>query len=678
MATVTSTHVAATTNATKAAKAATTACNSMLQPTAMQSLTVVRNVLGATIGSITYLRNVFPEHNFKDTRLNGLQLKTLVPKQTPQADLLIDWIDRGCCDALDRQYLRTMVFGIYVNEASPEELAEAYTFSFSYPDKDRWCIAVSKDGKEEFRFKTRQDVTRATCEMLRHLLVLTQTMAPLPENAFLTMKLYYYDHVTPSDYEPPMFRAGVDSPLQIAGNKPLEISLGHVASPYHSLCLKVHTASTPPFSKDDNDNCDESVISAAEGLSSPNADIDEEKSSGDTHVAKVVAQIGQMDLQSSAHDGALAPASSQVHEENQQTTQDLINALRVGAAPAAESAQPGHVNRRIPTQSGGGHLVQQSCHAVGFLNQDMATLVGDAQADTQPLSPAQVYPIRRSPIIPPLCEPMSPNASVASSRKSTSPHGDIGCNPISLLATIRCPCGVNEHEPDLVQCRWCKLSSHAICLGLLPSSKYSAVHTCHECTRNRHGETAESILQKALLRRALFRIWDQDCVESILELANTIHVDASVAKQVSEWLEKLGILIQVIHSPGKKTLRSCPQRFTVMRSPATFAEYTRLFPSATKAATTTKHPVQRTYQHHCLANPKRHSPSATVEVIHPSRVCEGGVSPKETHPVSTSPTADICTKGPKSLKQCPSEKTTLNYPQKRRKVSVVAHDICIF
>ncbi|KAJ1343258.1 hypothetical protein BSLG_002284 [Batrachochytrium salamandrivorans] len=575
MATVTSTHVAATTNATKAAKAATTACNSMLQPTAMQSLTVVRNVLGATIGSITYLRNVFPEHNFKDTRLNGLQLKTLVPKQTPQADLLIDWIDRGCCDALDRQYLRTMVFGIYVNEASPEELAEAYTFSFSYPDKDRWCIAVSKDGKEEFRFKTRQDVTRATCEMLRHLLVLTQTMAvtpllspvsPAARECILTMKLYYYDHVTPSDYEPPMFRAGVDSPLQIAGNKPLEISLGHVASPYHSLCLKVHTASTPPFSKDDNDNCDESVISAAEGLSSPNADIDEEKSSGDTHVAKVVAQIGQMDLQSSAHDGALAPASSQVHEENQQTTQDLINALRVGAAPAAESAQPGHVNRRIPTQSG----------------------------------------------------------------------------------------------------------------GLLPSSKYSAVHTCHECTRNRHGETAESILQKALLRRALFRIWDQDCVESILELANTIHVDASVAKQVSEWLEKLGILIQVIHSPGKKTLRSCPQRFTVMRSPATFAEYTRLFPSATKAATTTKHPVQRTYQHHCLANPKRHSPSATVEVIHPSRVCEGGVSPKETHPVSTSPTADICTKGPKSLKQCPSEKTTLNYPQKRRKVSVVAHDICIF
>ncbi|KAH6559919.1 hypothetical protein BASA62_000073 [Batrachochytrium salamandrivorans] len=85
MATVTSTHVAATTNATKAAKAATTACNSMLQPTAMQSLTVVRNVLGATIGSITYLRNVFPEHNFKDTRLNGLQLKTLVPKQTPSS-----------------------------------------------------------------------------------------------------------------------------------------------------------------------------------------------------------------------------------------------------------------------------------------------------------------------------------------------------------------------------------------------------------------------------------------------------------------------------------------------------------------------------------------------------------------------------------------------------------------
>ncbi|KAL2913621.1 hypothetical protein HK105_206923 [Polyrhizophydium stewartii] len=204
------------------------------QPTAQQSLTVVRNVLAATVGSITYLRNLFPEDNFKDTKLNGLQLKTLLPNKTPQADKLIAWIDRGCYDALEKQYLRSMVFGIYLDESNPDELCEVYTFSFSYPDKNRWCISLSKDGKEEFSFKTREDITRATCEMLRRLLVLTQTLEPLPARSYLTMKLLYYDEVTPPSYQPPLFRAGQDTPLRIAGDNSIQVDLGRIASPFHS------------------------------------------------------------------------------------------------------------------------------------------------------------------------------------------------------------------------------------------------------------------------------------------------------------------------------------------------------------------------------------------------------------------------------------------------------------
>ncbi|KAL5040701.1 hypothetical protein RTP6_007686 [Batrachochytrium dendrobatidis] len=463
-----------------------TASQVLLQPTAQQSLTVVRNVLGATIGSITYLRNVFPEHNFKDTRLNGLQLKTLVPKQTSQADLLISWIDRGCCDALNKQYLRTMVFGIYVNESCPEELTEAYTFSFSYPDKDRWCISVSKDGKDQFRFKTRQDVTRATCEMLRHLLVLTQTMNPLPENAYLTMKLYYYDNITPPDYQPPMFCAGIDTPVCIAGEKLLQVNLGQVSSPYHALSLKVHAPSLVSNTGENNEQEDESVNEFETEMSIKNTNVKDSTLSSKTQVSLVEEQIGRLELnavhmpnESTAHKDRLIKENQKPHKSRHSTS---------------NTAKQGKF---------------ESIQKQGFANEER-------NIDCDVVVRDQL-------------------------------------NTINQWTGIRCPCGVNEHGPNLVQCRWCKLWSHAICLGYLPTTKHSSVHTCHECARSNDGKSPESILQTALIRHALFRIWDLDGISTIAEFSSLIHVKTCVAKQVVQWLENLGILEK------KPTFKALPQ-----------------------------------------------------------------------------------------------------------------------
>lgn len=58
---------------------------------------------------------------------------------------------------------------------------ESYTFNFSYPDKDLWCITIDALGKESFSLKTRSEIMNATSLMLRRLLILTQTLKVFPD-----------------------------------------------------------------------------------------------------------------------------------------------------------------------------------------------------------------------------------------------------------------------------------------------------------------------------------------------------------------------------------------------------------------------------------------------------------------------------------------------------------------
>jgi meiosis-specific protein HOP1 len=69
---------------------------------------------------------------------------------------------------------------------------------------------------------------RATTELLRRLLILTQALDALPASTFLTMRLYYYEDVTPLDYEPAAFRDGGDGPRLAFGTAVERIGVGRV------------------------------------------------------------------------------------------------------------------------------------------------------------------------------------------------------------------------------------------------------------------------------------------------------------------------------------------------------------------------------------------------------------------------------------------------------------------
>ena len=81
------------------------------------------------------------------------------------------------------------------------------------------------------------DIYKSTQNLLRSLIVLTQGMDPLADT-MMTMKLTYYDAVTPSDYEPAGF---VPTPL-VKPQLPVgsvHLQSGHVSTLHHSVQLGV-------------------------------------------------------------------------------------------------------------------------------------------------------------------------------------------------------------------------------------------------------------------------------------------------------------------------------------------------------------------------------------------------------------------------------------------------------
>lgn len=117
-----------------------------------------------------------------------------------QVNELLSWLETGCFDALEKQYLKTMELGIYMDPSQPRQLIESYEFHFSYPGKDQYCFTMHQAIVENGKL-TRKEITKATAQMVRRLLTLTETLDPLPDGAYLTMRLEYYDSAPNGKYK---------------------------------------------------------------------------------------------------------------------------------------------------------------------------------------------------------------------------------------------------------------------------------------------------------------------------------------------------------------------------------------------------------------------------------------------------------------------------------------------
>lgn len=144
----------------------------------------MKHLISTTFSCIGYLRDLFDENCFEDHFLCELSLKRLRRGTSPEVDALLNWIEFGIFDALEKRYLKSVHFGIYLDPVSPEDLIENYAFKISYaPFDGESCAAqlsslsIEQNNKTIMQFSQGEsDFKKMAVHILRTLCVLAQTL----------------------------------------------------------------------------------------------------------------------------------------------------------------------------------------------------------------------------------------------------------------------------------------------------------------------------------------------------------------------------------------------------------------------------------------------------------------------------------------------------------------------
>ncbi|KAG6492707.1 hypothetical protein ZIOFF_047672 [Zingiber officinale] len=191
-----------------------------------------------SFGSVALLiRSEFPDSSFGNA--NDMKIKKLMPMDA-ESRRLIDWMEKGVYDALQKKYLKTLTFSICEELGGP--MIEEYAFSFNYgsSDGEEVCMKLSHNGnkKNGATFKSNMnDVTpdqmrSSACKMIRTLVSLMRTLDQMPEE--------------PEDYEPPFFRkCSENEPACTWAKTPLKMEVGSVNSRHLLFSLKVKSILDP-------------------------------------------------------------------------------------------------------------------------------------------------------------------------------------------------------------------------------------------------------------------------------------------------------------------------------------------------------------------------------------------------------------------------------------------------
>uniref|UniRef100_H3CNB7 Zebrafish testis-expressed 38 n=1 Tax=Tetraodon nigroviridis TaxID=99883 RepID=H3CNB7_TETNG len=200
------------------------------------SLVFVKRMMAVAVSSITYLRGIFPEDAYRSRYLEDLCIKVLRENcNTSGANKIVKWM-MGCFDALEKHYLQIVFIGVYTNPEEPDHIIESYQFKFKYTEKGPQ-MDIQRNNDMQMHV-TVENTKRASVLLIRKLFLLMQNLHVLPNNVYLTMKLYYYDDITPADYQPPGFKKGECDSLWFEGTA-VHFRVGEVQTLFHTLRVRV-------------------------------------------------------------------------------------------------------------------------------------------------------------------------------------------------------------------------------------------------------------------------------------------------------------------------------------------------------------------------------------------------------------------------------------------------------
>ncbi|XP_042900771.1 uncharacterized protein [Parasteatoda tepidariorum] len=205
----------------------------------------IKKLIAVSLSSITYVRGIFPEKAYGNKDLSGVKLKILNEDCGLKSVQKFINLVRNCYDAVEKKY-------IVPDPQNREEILELYTLVFRYKDDEN---SVTCNGKNQMSSKTIDPVKQATLLMLKNAVSLSDMLEPLPKDAYLTVKLLYYDDVTPPDYEPVGFGPCQNEKFGFVGET-MKIQVGKIDTDAHGFKFYLKTALGQSMSQ----NCDQNSM----------------------------------------------------------------------------------------------------------------------------------------------------------------------------------------------------------------------------------------------------------------------------------------------------------------------------------------------------------------------------------------------------------------------------------
>ncbi|KAI9699993.1 MAG: DNA binding protein [Candelina mexicana] len=171
--------------------------------------------------------------------------KTLIRgKGDGRADQMLDWLELGVFDALERNVLASMRVTIFVEKPSPANVVEAYTYTFRYLTSTGG-LPIGLAGMEVSGLSSKAlavaDVQLGVIQIVRRLVLVDQTLPALPDNRFLNIQLFYTDDC-PRNYEPLGFEKCVDWTIYFPKDERIKrdtLKIGRLDTGFHEVGLEV-------------------------------------------------------------------------------------------------------------------------------------------------------------------------------------------------------------------------------------------------------------------------------------------------------------------------------------------------------------------------------------------------------------------------------------------------------
>ncbi|KAJ3233723.1 HORMA domain-containing protein 1 [Chytriomyces hyalinus] len=476
--------------------------------TRLESLQLTQNLLRSSIATIAYLRGLFPEQDFDQSLFNGMSLKRMKKGVSNRMDSLCDALEAGCFDALQKGYLRLIVFSIYrppsdASNLRENDLIESYEFEFQYPSATEVVMSVAGGTRQSLsKSVSKKESVKAMADMLRRIIILTQTMKPLPDDAEFSTRVYYYDDVTPINYEPPNFRQGKpqDHEMQLEDAQMFE--LGSVKTNHHALALNVRTG--PDIGDEMPDEGEERDTQETEHVQQNSELPDTQESlTHDTQLSQVSNLTGVMDL-----------LSRQLHQSMSSSTTNF---------PETDKSEHAHHTEPNDTGADESNFVRRSSRR----KQETASEFPEYSATV---------------------------VEVETSVQQNIPP-------------IDCPCSSAIVEPDMLVCKYCNTSSHPACFGYENSRDFRIPfdgHRCFKCwNRQIHPSSFDlgEAANVAVMRRGLSIAANSGGVESIVAFSKAIGVSVSLGKQVTDALVSKGFL-KPVSKKSRSTTAQAPNGFS--------------------------------------------------------------------------------------------------------------------